>query len=241
MKVHPTRSRLPLTRASKQQAEQNKTSKRKATDYDNLSPTSKKFKKRYNDMVLDEAYKELMSLRASNAGRPIFKDISTIVEKFKKRGHGLVERWHLEYRIAMAKKGKCVKNLPAAKQHLFQFDNGSISTGIADKAMDGCDDTERTDPCTDISDLTKSTINTDEAVVEIKKPKRKGGRPKGSTDENDRLHDIAIAKALTIAATKCYEAKQKALESGEVKVKEGTNDNIIDHIRTNVLIDNVFV
>jgi hypothetical protein len=139
----------------------------------------------------------------------------------------LVERWHLEYRIAMAKKGKCVKNLPGAKQHLFQFDSGSISTGTGDKATNGCDDTERTDPSTDISDLTKSTINTDEAVVEIEKPKRKGGRPKGSTDENDRLHDIAIAKALTIAATKCFEAKQKALESGEGKVKEGTYKQLI--------------
>jgi hypothetical protein len=106
------RKRLPLSRAAKHRIEEEiePVSKKKANRFDGMSPNTKRHEKPYIHFCADEAYKDLLTLRARNGGKPRFSDIRHVCDSYiKSKKRAKIDRWHLEYQIKMAKRGKHVK------------------------------------------------------------------------------------------------------------------------------------
>jgi hypothetical protein len=71
-----------------------------------LSPTTKYLKRITDRSMLDAAYQELLAMRAANGGKPCYKDIQTVINKFRSRGYESVSRHGLDYRIRLDKQEK---------------------------------------------------------------------------------------------------------------------------------------
>ena len=100
--------RLPLTRLAK--TTQNHT-KRKVSKYQALSPTTRQLKKAQDAVVVEAAYNKLLAIRAANGGKKRHTDIQNVLDEFKSKGIGEIERWHLEYRMKLGKIGKSLKGI----------------------------------------------------------------------------------------------------------------------------------
>jgi hypothetical protein len=267
------RNRLPLTRAAKLRVAEEKAAKKKPKRFEGLSPNSQRHEKRYLDFCADEAYCELLKLRARNGGKPRFKDIQMIVDSYNKSNkRANIERWHLEYRIKMAKKGKKVKG---PKQQPWPPNVDLQQQQPETVPTPNIDPTEETpvktvhfnpDEPTQISEITKATTDTNSSAVtegtlydcnaasdeefseeeeeeEIQildstttegeittatvVTKRKGGRPKDSSQGAKDDREARRKQALTVAATRCLAAKNLAKKNKQRAVEAGLYRQIV--------------
>jgi hypothetical protein len=78
--------------------------KMKQSPYDNMSPTTKRLMKRQHRVIIDDAFKSLLAIRAANGGRKIHTDIQTVVDNYNRKNLGFtMERYHLEYKMKIHK------------------------------------------------------------------------------------------------------------------------------------------
>jgi hypothetical protein len=151
--------------------------------------------------MLDAAYQELLAMRAANGGKPCYKDIQTVINKFRSRGYESVSRHGLDYRIRLDKQGK---KMPS---------QGKNNVPI-------CSTVTVLEENSEISSLTEQ---------DEERQKNCGGRATGTMKKAKQDYLQLVKNCITKASKLYAEYKAEAFRNG-IKVAKGTLTRLIKEI-----------
>jgi hypothetical protein len=159
--------------------------------------------------VKDEAFRELLKVRATNGGRSKWGDISMIVTKYCKAGYKFVTRGYLNYKVSCYNSKKHCRHLINIPNNV-SLDRGGESSGISSITVGPSLYSGTThDPETSEEQVLGMVI--DAPVT----PGNVGGRRKGITSKSKKDDRKRLLIAREKAACLCAAEKERAKLNGE--------------------------
>jgi hypothetical protein len=201
-----------------------------------ISPISKRINKTRDRSTQDLAYQELLTRRAANGGKAVYKDIQTIVNQYQSRGHKCVTRHSLNYRLLLKKEGKLSlkpvgNNAPPVRSVNIAAEDSQLSSLSSLTPHHPPDDQNVivVQQVVVVVQEQQSLTSLDEE--ETTSEKASGGRRKGTTIKSKSDYLLLVKKSITMAAEKFLVQKTEAQKSGK-NVRRGTLAKIIKDIES---------